>query len=450
MNLERKELMRKKIIIFCVAIANLIIASFCSANQIYIDGNNVVVEASGKGRTLTAAKINARRDAAQKALGFMLQGTTFFETLTKNGHNEQKFEEKVLRLTRAFIASGEEELSRNEDEKRHIFSVTLRVRVSGSELLNGLLQKAPEKSSVDGASLVVDAISREQWKKEVSDALIELLYAFPIADYVRVKAVNKGDFDIKNEELKLNVNFKFDRERYFNEAVPSIISVLDYVSDARICDVPFLMPFEQLKDGSVSMTPSQNIRNIGQYLKLMEIENGNRIIKTSGYANIYVQTRDYYFNAYRVAPEAFIELVKTLFIYDDRGTFNGMRGNAELVINFMNESGKLVPSKPAGIKNMRNIMFFMNTPAPSAFSWMSRNDLSDERQNALFIFPAFGFDDEQGKNYVLYQEESAELPPIKVSAEELLNLGNGSSAQCSITIKRPKDNKKTMSGSVPL
>lgn len=422
--------------LFVISVALLNFTHFTAcASQLRVDGNSLIVEASGRGRTMTAAKIDARRNAAQQALGFMLEGTTLFETLSENGRNESKLEEKILRLTRAFIAEGEEELSRSEDEKRHIFSVTLRVRVSGAELLNGLLRKGPERSDIDGASLVGKAIAYEQRKKETANALIELMTAFPVADYVRVKAVNAGNFDIKKQELKLNVNFKFDRARYFSEAVPSIVSVLDYVSEARISDVPFLMPSENLNDGIASITPSENIRTIGQYLKLMEVNDGNRVIKDSGYANIYVQTRDYYFNAYRVIPEAFRELVYGLFESDGRGNFTGMKGNAELIINFTNESGRLVPSKPAGIKNLRNIMFFMNTPEPSMFSWISRNDLSNEIGNAVFILPAFGFDEGQGREYVLYQEENAELPAVKVAAEELLNLGRGSSAQCSIVIK---------------
>ena len=427
--------MMNKKIFFTVCV--FILTSFVECNaEPFIDGQSVVVEASGRGRTLTAAKINARRNAAQQALGFMLEGTSLFETLNKNGQNEQKLEEKILRITRAFISSGEEELSRKEDEKRHIFSVTLRVRVSGAELLNGLLQKGPEKTQIDGASLVGEAIAREQWKQEVSEALIELLAAFPIADYVRVKADAVGGFDIKNQELKLNVNFRFDRERYFSEAVPAIISVLDYVSDARMSDVPFFLPIQNLSDGTASITPFQHIGTIEQYLKLMGIENKNRIINSEGYANIYVQTKDYYFNAYRVNHEAFKKLVNALFMFDSSGNFIGMKGNATLKIDFVNENGKIVPSTSAGIKNIRSIMFFMNTPSQSMFSWMSKNDFSDETQNALFIFPAFSFDDGQSKNYVLYEEENALLPSVKASAEELLNLGSGSFAQCSIVITR--------------
>ena len=431
--------MVKKILSIMVGIITFVLMPNNSVySQPIIDGESIIVEGQGRGRTLAAAKINARRDAAQKALGFLLEGTSLLETLDSRGQNEQKLEEKILRITRAFIGIGEEELSRHEDEKRHIFSVTLRVRVSGAELLNGLMQRSPEKSSVDGASLVGEAIAREQWKKETADALTELLYAFPIADYVRVKVENIGDFDMPNETLRLKVNFRFDRERYFSEAVPAIISVLDYVAEARASGLPFLFPIENLNDGTVSVKPSEYAKTIGQYLKLTETQEANKVIKPSGYANIYVQTRDYYFNAYRVNTEAFRQLVQTIFASEDKWNFSCIRGKTELAINFVNENGRLVPSKPTGIKNLRNIMFFMSTHEPSMFSW-SRNDvLSDEKNTALFIIPAFSFDDGQRRDYVLYQEENTVLPPLKVSAEDLLNLGTGSSAQCSVVINRPK------------
>ena len=103
---------------------------------------------------------------------------------------------------------------------------------------------------------------------------------------------------------------------------------------------------------------------------------------------------------------------------------------------FMYESGRLVPSKQAGINNFYNIMFFRNTVAPSMFSWGRNDVLSNEKNTALFIIPAFRFDDGRTRDYVLCQEENAVFPSVNVSAEDLLD--TGSSAQCFIVINRPQ------------
>ncbi|MBR0257008.1 MAG: hypothetical protein IJQ58_04655 [Synergistaceae bacterium] len=425
--------MGRKIVCFVLMSAILIshVAKGICA-EVFADGGVVVAECSGVGRTLTAAKINARRDAAQKALGFLLEGTSLFESINSEGRNESKYEEKILRITRAFIGAGEEEIYRHEDKKRHIFSVGLRVKISGAELLNGLMQSGPEKSSIDGAAIVSSAIAEEKRRRDTADALTELFCAFPVADYVRVKVTSSGKFDRVNEELKLGVNFTFDRKRYFSEAVPAIVSVLDYVSDARMSDVPFLLPIENLSGGIASVSPSANVKRMSQYLSLAETENGNRLIGKSGYANIYIQTRDYYFNAYRVDPEAFVNVVRSLF----RTNSGGMKGTAELEVNFVGESGRIVPSKPAGIKNLRDIMFFVNNSPTSMFSWGRRESQSDQKNSAIYIFPAFSFETGQTRDYALYQEENASLPRVKVSAEDLLSLGEGGSMQCSVVIRR--------------
>ena len=428
--------------IICFVLMSAILVSHVAEGicaEVFADGGNVVAEGTGMGRTLTAAKINARRDAAQKALGFLLEGTSLFEAINSEGRNESKYEEKILRITRAFIGSGEEEIYRHEDEKRHIFSVGLRVKVSGAELLNGLMQSGPERSSLDGATIVSSAIAEEKRKRDTADALTELFCAFPIADYVRVKVTSSGKFDTVNEELNLGINFTFDRKRYFSEAVPAIISVLDYVSDARMSDVPFMLPIKNLSGGIASVSPSEYANTMSQYLRLTETEDGNRLIGKSGYANIYVQTRDYYFNAYRTDPEAFAKVAHSLFRTDSGGNFAGMKGTAELGINFVSENGRIVPSKPSGIKNLRDIMFFMNTPPPSIFSWGRREAPPDQKNSAIYILPAFSFETGQTRDYALYQEENASLPRVKVSAEDLLSLGEGSSAQCSIVIRRPEE-----------
>ena len=399
-------------------------------NPPYVDGDSIVAEAQGRGKTLTAAKIDARRSAAQLALGFLLEGTSMFaQTLdASSANNKRKLDERILRLSRAFIAAGEEELDRKEDDRTHIFSVALRVKVSGAELLNGLLHKPPEISRIDGASLVADAISRLNWQQEVASSSIELFNAFNLGDYVRVIAENDGGFDVKNERMNFNIKFMFDTARYFNEAVPSIVSVLDYISDFKIKDLPFNLPAAQ-----AVIKLDEQVKTIAQYQKLLEIDKANRAVNNT-YANIYIQTDGNYFNAYRLNKDAFRQLAQSLF----NSNLSGMKGRAELAIDFVNDAGRSVRARPAGIKNMTGIMFFMMTPPKSLFTWRGSNLLDDEAHCALLILPAFAFDNDNDSahGFTLYREDTARLANVKVSAEELLTLGAGSSARCAIIMKR--------------
>ena len=403
------------------------------AAQPYSEGDFVVVETAGRGFTKTAAKINARRNAAQKALGFLLEGTSLYSSFVSDGNSHNAFSEKIIRISRAFIDAGGEVISESENA-RHVFTVTLRLKVSRRELLNGLFQRGPEKSSLDGLSIAASAMAREQWKKETGDVLAEVFGTFPVNDYVRVSAKTAGDFDLRSSRLRVKINMKFDRTRYFSEAVPQLLAVLDYVSEARMADVPFMLPLETLNDGTISITPPNTVRTVRQYLKLMETEDGNRFIRPEGCANIYIQTRDCYFNAYRVNPEAFVKLIETLFAADSRGRLSTKQGYGELQIVFTGEDGRKVDFEPVGLFNMNNIMFFMDRAALTRSVWTASRDSYDEKHHALFILPAFGFEDKDGKNYTLYQEDEGELPPIKVSAEELMSLGNGS-ILCGVMLK---------------
>ena len=411
--------------IILVSLIILILAGQVHAlNLPYIDGDSIVVEAQGRGKTLTAAKIDARRSAAQTALGFMLEGTSILETVSSQ---KPKLEERLLRLSRAFIAAGEEELELTEDDRTHIIRVTLRVKVSGAELLNGLLHKPPEISHIDGASLAASAISRLNWQKETAQSAIELFNAFKLGDYIRVTAQSGGDFDVKNERMNFNINFKFDESRYFSEVVPAIISTLDYISDYKIKGLPFNLPVKQLEDAVFVSHQDLNVKTMAQYLKLLGIEKSNKIINNNaGSANIYIQTNNYYFNAYKLNQEAFNQLALSLF----NRNLNGMKGRAELTIDFVNDSGRRVQVKPAGIKNMTGIMFFVITPPASLFK-SNLDLLNDEQRSAIIILPAFSFN----QDLILYQEDNARLANVKVSAEELLKLGSGSSVRCAVNIK---------------
>lgn len=304
--------MQKQILFFTLII--LISGSFTVLPSDWfttsLDGDFIVTEAQGQGRTLSEAKINARRNAAQQAIGFFVNGMSTYE----NGKN---FKESIIRLSRAIIGDNEEELSHSENNGRH--KVTLRVKVRG-ELLKGLLREDFSKSAIDGLSLVAHAQRREKWEKEVSDTLLEVIGTFPVSKYINIKvSANENAFDVKNEKLDTSISIDFDRAGYFTEAVPSLTAVLDYVANAVVKDIPFLFTVEQKKNGNETfyvITPPTNLNDLSQYSKLMDIVSKNRYINSEdgGFANIYILTDDYYFNAYRIAPSAFIQLIEGFFI----------------------------------------------------------------------------------------------------------------------------------------
>lgn len=183
----------------------------------------------------------------------------------------KKLREAVLQISRG-NTSNERELSHSEENGKH--RVTLKVKIRG-DLLRGLLREDFSEAAVDGLSLVSRAQRREQWEKEVGDTLLEVISTFPVSQYIKGK-----------------------------------ITVV---------------------------TPPQSITNIYQYLKLMRLEKQNQYIDTErgGFANMYILTSDYYFNAYRITPNAFIRLVEGLFV-EKSGRLTGcVVTKAELNIDFL-------------------------------------------------------------------------------------------------------------------
>ena len=265
--------------------------------------------------------------------------------------------------------------------------------------------------------MVASAMSREEFISEAGEALAEVFGSLPVGDYVRVSAQRVGEFDLKSQALRLKVNMTFDRERYFVEAVPQLAAVLDYVSEARMVDVPFMLPSMRLNDGSVYITPPEAVRTLKDYQKLMETESGNSVR-----ANVYIQTRDYYFNAYMVNPQSFGKLIESIFTSDTRGNFTTKQGYGELRLSYEGEHGQELNFPPVVLHNMNNILFFTGRA------------LRGKYPAELFILPAFSFGTPDGKGYTLYQEDSGELPPIKVSPRELIRLGDGT-IRCAVTLK---------------
>lgn len=366
----------------------------------------IVAEAEGTGTSEDQALADACRRAVQQAIGFLSKGTSRSE----NGRTE----EHIVRLSRAFIEKYET-TARREEQGRH--TVSIRAWIRKENLLAGLLQKDPNRSVLDGVSLVTRAATREQQIQEAGELLIDIFRSIPLSHFVRC-SVEAGAFKAGAGKLKTAVHFRFDRDLYFSQTVPQLVSVLDYVSEASIRDVPFLLP---LKGGeTVTVEPPAFPDSLPRCRELMEMPNGNRYIDLpdgGGFANVYILTRNYYFNAYRLAPEAFARLMEALFRANRQGVLGGaLFGQSVLNMDFKG-NGEAVLLSHAEPLQLHNILLFTDLHALKKSPWaMKKNGPPDERSHALFILPAFGT--LQGDDYLLLRADEAELE-VKASADVL-------------------------------
>ena len=358
----------------------------------------LTVTATGKGRTISEAKINARINAAQQAIGFFIKSDTTFKSIY-NGNNIQKnLQENILRITRSFT-NNEQELERHEDADRHTFTVTLRIDIQGSELLQGLSAGHKYNSYIDGAFLVADAISKQKWEQETSQALTELFTSFSADEYIITNTSANAPFDMKNNTLKLNLDFKFDREKYFSNAVPSFISVLDYATDFSFHGLPFVFNVNHSTNGAV-VNIEYDINSLARYAGFM-------LSNSCKGTNIFIQTKDCYFNAYSVNSKAFQSVIDCIQTF-----------RPSLAVKFFNEPDTSYISIDALDRNMNNIIFFF-----------------DAKLNSLFIVPAFGYYNGNKKDFCLLYSLKDSLT-VNTSPDELLNISRGQDfAQCYVVRK---------------
>lgn len=400
------------------------------AAEPYIDGDFIVIESSGQGRTISEARIQARRNAAQLALGFAVKGNSLYsKTYGERGH----LSEHIVTITRAIIGDREKELGCKEENGK--YTVTLRVKIRGKELLNGLLGSDTRKTAFDGISIAARAMALERWEKDVGNALIEIIGTFPYSDYVIIEALpRENTFNSRNESLKMDIYITFDKEKYFNEAVPQLTSVLDYVADASIRDIPCLIPVSSSKDERILVKLPIYINTINEYMTMMELEDKNKYIEADGggFANIYIMTKDYYFNAYRVCNSAFVRLIEALFISGQQGQINMNRWHkVSLNLDFLDQTGNVFNSiPPVNVSSICSVMLFINTSYPLN---IKKHTSLDESHHALFILPAIGLNSENYKNYSLFQKIEDTLS-INISAKTLVNLGKGAT-RCRINFE---------------
>ena len=357
----------------------------------------VAVEAEGDGTSRDEAMRDARRNAVQQAVGLLSEGTDRVV--------DEKMSARVIQLSRAFIEKYEIKEERRESQRHH---VVLKAWIRKENLLEGLMQEDPDKSILDGKGLLTSALTREQQIQEAAEMLGECFASIPYANYVRC-GIEGDSFHASDGQLVLDVNFGFDREMYFSELVPQIVMILDYVAEASQKDVPFLFA---LKPGNaVTVSPPSEISSLSEYLKLMELGEGNRYIDfpdSGGFANVYVLTKNYYFNCYRIPTESLSALMESLLRSEAGNRLGGkVFGEADLEILFRSKAGQSIHEHKEPLR-LFNVMLFTDMKGLKRSPWpMGKQNTADERYHALFVLPALGT--VQGDDYLLIEKDRAHL-----------------------------------------
>jgi hypothetical protein len=356
----------------------------------------LVAESSGEGASRAEALLDARRNAVEQAVGYVSKGTA--EAV------DGRVAESIVILSRAFIEKYEI-LEETRDGGK--FRVAIKAWIHKENLIEGLARYRPGQSAVDGRGLLTRSLSRDAQIKEASDMLQECFGSIPASNYIRVSAAGEN-FRAGDGILELNVDFSFDRERFFTVLAPQFATVLSYIAEAGMSDVP--MRFEL---GAGKQIPPPPPGTFSEYARLMEISDGGRYIESpaaGGFANIYVMTKNYYFNCYRVAPEAFAPLLESVFAAGGGGRLTGGAfGKSELVITFRAKGGQKIAEHRQKIA-MTNAMVFANAGGlkKSPYAAQKKGPL-DERNHAVFIMPFIGVLSDGGADYSLVENDAALL-----------------------------------------
>jgi hypothetical protein len=369
----------------------------------------VTVESSGGGTSRAEALLDARRNAVQSAIGLVSKGIT--EVV------DDKVHENIVQLSRAFIEKFEI-IKENSDQGKYY--VNIKAWIRRENLIEGLTRYDPDKSLIDGTGLFTKWATREQQIKEAADMLEECFNSIPVANYIHC-AVASDNFSGREGKLDLEIRFSFDKELYFKELAPQFVTVLDYIAEAGLKAVP--MTFEM---GAGKTIPPVNLASFSDYAALMEITDGNRYIEipgADGFANIYVMTKNYYFNCYRVPSESFAALMETMLLGDKQGRLSGaVFSEANLVITFRNKGGQKIAEHRQPI-NLTNAMVFANAMGLKRSSYTLKKDGAlDELNHSFFIMPFVGVFSGQNADYILVEEDIAKLKvPMESSEIKLID-----------------------------
>ena len=389
-----------------------------------VPGSMIAAEGEGTGTTRGEALADARRDAARQAVGAVSKGVT--QVI------DDRVRENVVQLSRAYIEKYEVTQERNEGR---LWRVKVKAWIRRENLLSGLLEKNPDKSPFDGAGLYTRALTRRQQITEAAEMLVEVFSSFPYENYVHT-AVGAEGLNAGAGALTLNVRFSFDRERYFAQAVPLFASILDYVAEAKVKDVPFVL--DLTPSDPVVVEPPSELDALSKYMDLMELGKENRYMDLPGageFANVYLLKKNYYFDCYRVPAEAFAVLMENLLRPETRNRLSGkMFSEAELKIAFKTKAGQLVKEHLEPL-NLYNVMIFANLAALNRSPYVKGGEPGqlDERRHALFILPCLGTTSGKDANdYLLIESETASISVNLPSKDVQLT----SQTDCTIGLRR--------------
>jgi hypothetical protein len=286
---------------------------------------------------------------------------------------------------------------------------------------------------LDGAGLFTKAMSREQQIAEAAEMLLETFDSIPYENYIHV-AVGGKELSIKEDSVALDVRFSFDRERYFSQLVPLLASILGYIAESWQKDIPFLL---DLQPGDpVVVTPPLGMNSLSQYLNLMEMTGANRYIDLpggGGFANIYLLTKDYYFDSYRVPAEVFALLMENLLRAERQGRLSGkMFEEADLKIAFKNKGGQLVFEHTQPLQ-LYNVTLFTNLAGLKQSPYMKgKPNQLDEQHHAIFVLPRLGTIQGNAADYLLIESETGSIS-AKISPQDVRRIDR---VDCRIELKK--------------
>jgi hypothetical protein len=250
--------------------------------------------------------------------------------------------------------------------------------------------------------------------------------------------VGAEGINARSGELTLNVHFSFDKKLYFAQMVPQITSILDYVAEAKQKDTPFLL--DRHSDGeTVVVTPPTEFDSLLSYMVPMEISRENRYIDlpgVSGFANIYLLKKNYYFDCYRVPTEAFAALTESLLLTGGQNRLTGkMFDEVDLKIAFKSKNGQLIHEYTEPLQ-LYNVMLFANLDALKRSPWVpGKPEQYNEQRHALFILPRLGTiagNVGNATDYLLIEDAAASIS-VKLSPSDIKLVEN---AECRIEMKR--------------
>ena len=368
----------------------------------------IVAEGSGVGLTREEALLDARRNAVQQAVGVVSKGMTKVI--------DGRVTENIAQLSRAFIEKYDITDERRDAGRHH---VDIKAYIRRDSLMEGLVNYDPVKSSIDGISLFTKSATQEQQIREAADTLTEFFGSIPVSNYIRPAAAS-DTFSGRAGKLSLEIHFSFDRELYYSVLAPQMATVLNYVSTAGRRDVP--MFFETGEKDRIPPPPPESMSDI---LNLMEASGGNRIIEVpgvGGYANIYLATKNYYFDCYRVHPEAFAKVLERAFTQDRQGRLEGGAfGGEELVISFRGKGGVQIKEYRQKI-SLTNAITFANAKGIKKSPYApKKGEPPDERYHSIFIVPYMGVYSAKDADYILIENDTAVIEvPMEDSQIKLI------------------------------